>query len=219
MEPLVSMGGTFDPVHFGHLRVADAVRRALALDTLSMLPAADPPHRAAPGASAADRLAMVELGCAAFPGLVVDTSELERGGASYTFDTLAAQRARWPGRALAWLTGADAFLGLPTWHRAGEILSLAHIVVAARPGVDLAHGLDGVLARWWKAQGTRDTAALRARPAGSIIALSTPEWPVSATAVREAIPRLPATRGELLGLLPAEVLDYIESRHLYGAPR
>ncbi len=131
--PVALLGGTFDPVHYGHLRFADAIRRALGLDDVRLVPASDPPHRAGPQASAADRVAMLELAVAEFPGLVVDEREIARAGKSYTVLTLEELRREDPQRPVLLLLGADAFLGLPTWHRWREIFGLAHLVVVAAP--------------------------------------------------------------------------------------
>src|SRR5215471_14021932 len=134
--PLVILGGTFDPVHYGHLRVAEEIRKRLAVE-VSLVPAKDPPHRGPPGASAADRLQMLALGREEFPELGIDPRELERPGKSYTVLTLEELRAASAARPLALLVGADAFLGLPSWHRWRALFDLAHIVVATRPGAAL----------------------------------------------------------------------------------
>lgn len=133
-------GGTFDPVHAGHLAVASAARAALGAN-VAFLPAADPPHRAAPGASAEQRAHMIELAIAGQPGFAVDRRELHRAGPSWTVDTLREVRGELgPDAPLAWLVGADAFRGLPDWHQWRALFDLAHFVVAVRPG----HGLDAL---------------------------------------------------------------------------
>jgi nicotinate-nucleotide adenylyltransferase len=110
-------GGTFDPIHCGHLELARELRETLALSAIRFVPAGDPPHRSAPATSAAHRLAMVELAIAGYPGLEVDAREIAREGRSYTVTTLEELRDEDRGRTLALVLGADAFLGLPTWHR------------------------------------------------------------------------------------------------------
>ena len=110
-------GGTFDPVHCGHLELAREVRAALDLAAVRFIPAGDPPHRAAPVAPAIHRLAMVELAIADHPGLEVDTREIARRGRSYTVETLEELRSEEPSRRLALIVGADAFLGFPSWRR------------------------------------------------------------------------------------------------------
>src|SRR5664279_5297098 len=128
-EPVAILGGTFDPVHYGHLRFADDVRRALHLAEVRLVPAADPPHRRGPAATADHRAAMLTLAAAEFPGLVVDERELRRPGKSYTVPTLEELRREFPGRPVWLLLGADAFRDLPTWHRWQELFDLAHVIV------------------------------------------------------------------------------------------
>ena len=132
--PLALLGGTFDPVHYGHLRLADDVRTGLALSEIRLVPAGHPPHRGKPHASATDRLAMLDLACREFPALTIDPREIRRGGKSYTVLTLGELRSENPHRPLAWIVGADALAGLPQWHRWREIFDLAHLIVAKRPG-------------------------------------------------------------------------------------
>jgi nicotinate-nucleotide adenylyltransferase len=216
LPPLVLFGGTFDPVHYGHLRVAAELAIALDVAEVRLVPAADPPHRPAPGASAADRVAMIELAIAGCDGVGIDLCEVERGGKSYTVDTLRVLRQAAPSRALAWVVGADAFLGLTSWHRYRELPELAHLVVVQRPGLDLAAELRGELASWWNARATEDRRALQRAPAGAIVAVATTPHAISATAIRAALARVPLDRAALEGLLPRAVLSYIESHHLYG---
>jgi nicotinate-nucleotide adenylyltransferase len=210
------LGGTFDPIHYGHLHVAADVRAALHVAEVTMVPAADPPHRPPPGARAADRLAMLALAVAEFPGLAIDDREMARGGRSYTVDTLAELRREWPARPLAWIVGADAFLGLPTWHRHRDVLALAHLVVVARPGLDLAARMGADLAALWSAHATDDRAALARAPAGAIVRVATSPHAIAATAIRAMLARVPLDRVALARLLPPAVLAYIESHHLYG---
>ena len=213
--PLVILGGTFDPVHYGHLRVADEVRVTLAPAEVRLVPAKDPPHRGTPSASAADRLRMLELALPEFPELRVDARELERAGKSYTVLTLTELRAAFPARPLVLLTGADTFLGLPSWHRWRELFELAHVAVATRPGATLEAGsMHPQLRQTWEQRRTDDLAALRTRPAGSIVRLDVVPQPISATAIRAALAR--GTVEAVRGLLPAAVLAYIENHRLYG---
>jgi nicotinate-nucleotide adenylyltransferase len=216
--PLAILGGTFDPVHYGHLGLADDVRRALALPEVRLVPAADPPHRLPPVASARDRVAMLELAVREFPGLVVDTREIVRGGKSYTVDTLAGLRAELPHTPLALLLGADAFRGLPAWHRWQEIFALAHLVVVPRPGVAVDADLPAPLAREWHARRIADPQGLRQRIAGSIYVQPVTERPISSTAIRSALARGGGSPVEIAGLLPAAVSAYIQSNGLYRHP-
>lgn len=216
-SPLVLLGGTFDPVHYGHLRIAAELAVALDVAEVRLVPAADPPHRPPPGAAAADRVAMIELAIAGCAGVGIDLCEIRRGGKSYTVDTLQALRVAWPLRPLAWVVGADAFLGMTTWHRYRELPGLAHLVVVARPGLDLAASLHGELAAWWNTRATADRGALVRAPAGAIISVATSPNDISATAIRAALARTPVDGEALARLLPRAVLSYIESHHLYGA--
>ena len=134
MQPIGIFGGTFDPIHFGHLRPAFELSQALKLAEVRFLPAGNPPHRQATLASAEVRLAMVKAAVAGEKRFVVDDREVRRVGASYSVDTLTELRAEFPDRSLCLMLGMDAFLGLPNWHRWRDILDLAHVVVWRRPG-------------------------------------------------------------------------------------
>ena len=129
--PLLVFGGTFDPVHLGHLGAVSALRDALQVETVIWLPAGEPPHRPAPGASAAHRLAMLQLALAEQADCVIDTRELERSGPSYTVLSLEELRAEYPDQPLCLALGLDAALGLTKWHRWRDVLALAGIAVAA----------------------------------------------------------------------------------------
>jgi nicotinate-nucleotide adenylyltransferase len=214
--PLALLGGTFDPVHYGHLRLADDVQRALVLREVRLVPAGDPPHRGAPHASAADRAAMLELARVEFPNLAIDRREIDRGGKSYTVLTLEELRREDPARPLAWIVGTDALAGLPTWHRWRELFDLAHLIVVARPGV--APALPPVLVPEWNARLTSDPATLRERTSGAILRQTITPQPISATAIRAALARGPQGIAEMRGLLPESVLAYIQRNGLYRAP-
>jgi nicotinate-nucleotide adenylyltransferase len=214
LNPVAILGGTFDPVHYGHLRLAAEVRDALRLPEVRLVPSADPPHRSPTRASAADRVAMLELAMREFTGLSVDLREIERGGKSYTVDTLAGLRAEMPERPIALLVGADAFRGFPSWHRWKELFTLAHVVVVPRPGVPLAEDLPAALEPEWRARLAADRQALRERLAGTIFVQPVSAQPISSSDIRAALAR-GARSVEIAGLLPAAVLAYIESKHLY----
>jgi len=218
MSPWVMYGGTFDPVHHGHLAIARAARDALDC-IVHLVPAADPPHRPPPGANAADRSAMLALALADQPGLRLDRRELERHARdpearSYSIDTLRELRGELgEARPIVLLLGADSFLGLPTWKQWRDLLALAHLAVAPRPGCALDAGLppelEAAVAGHWA-----DTAAqLMASPAGRLLVLRQPLQPESATALRRRI----ADGRPWRQLLPAAVADYIVRHGLYGA--
>jgi nicotinate-nucleotide adenylyltransferase len=203
-------GGTFDPVHAGHLAVARAARDALQAE-VAFLPSADPPHRPAPGASAEQRAHLLALAIAGEPGFGLDLRELQRPGPSYTVDTLREWRAeRGPEARLAWLIGADAFRGLADWHRWRDLFGLAHFVVAVRPGHDLA---DLPLALATACQGRwRPAPALADAPAGGLCRLSLPPHPASATELRRRL-RAGEPHG---GWLAPAVAAHIAREGLYG---
>ena len=213
--PLAILGGTFDPVHYGHLHLADDVRKALAPCEVRLVPAADPPHRAPPHASARDRIAMLELGVREFPGLVVDTREIARGGKSYTVDTLTDLRAELPQTPLLLVLGADQFRSLLGWHRWQTLFDLAHLVVVPRPGVAVDADLPAPLAHEWNTRRVGDPQGLRSHTGGSIYLQPVTPHAVSSTAIRAALARGDRKSVEIAGLLPPAVLAYIESNGLY----
>jgi nicotinate-nucleotide adenylyltransferase len=213
------LGGTFDPIHYGHLRFASAVRSALGLALVDVIPAGVPPHRAAPLASPEDRLAMTQLGCAEFPGLKPDDREVRRVGPSYTIVTLQELHNEDRNRPLALLLGTDALQGLAGWHRWEQLFTLAHLVVVERPGTsfDIAT-LPPPLREQWERRLTTDPSRLSRQLAGSVVRIPVAPQPISATAIRAALARGAAGRTEVEGLLPAAVLAYIEHNQLYRPP-
>jgi nicotinate-nucleotide adenylyltransferase len=212
------LGGTFDPIHVGHLGLARELRTALGLPAVRLVPACIPPHREAPVASPAHRLAMVELAIAGIPGLEVDRREIDRPGPSYTVPTLESLRAEDRARPLALIVGADAFLGLPLWHRWQELFDLAHIVVVGRPGVALDVATAPALVPEWERRQASGPAALTAAPAGAIVVQPVTARDVSATAIRRELARGAAGLAAVHGLLPPPVLAYIERNQLYRSP-
>jgi len=206
------MGGTFDPVHNAHLALARAARDRLPLAEVRWIPAGQPPHRAAPRAIADHRLAMVRAAIAGEPGCVVDAGEVARTEPSYTVHTLLRLRAELdPATPLVLLMGADAFLGLPGWHRWREIFDLAHLAIATRP----AYPLDAVAPPLADILSHRRTASADfGAPAGSIVTFELVAGTVSATEARALI-AAGAPDAQLLELLPAPVLEYIRRHRLY----
>ena len=132
--PIGIFGGAFDPVHFGHLRTGFELLSTLHLERLHWVPTGEPRHRDSAIADAALRVQMLQAAVAGESRFVVDARELQRQGPSYSLDTLLEFRAEWPRSPLCLILGMDAFLGLPLWHRWQELTSLAHLVVAHRPG-------------------------------------------------------------------------------------
>lgn len=213
---LAILGGTFDPIHYGHLRLAAEVKAALSLAEVRLIPAGTPPHRVAPVASAAHRLAMTELGCTEFAGLAADGREVDREGPSYTVQTLEALHAEQPALPLALLIGADSFAGLTQWWRWERLFTLAHFVVVERPdATPTTLAMPPGLEVHWQRRLTTDPARLERTLAGSILRVQVTPQPIAATEIRAALARGPAGRAEIRGLLPASVLDYIDRNQLY----
>ena len=213
---LAVLGGTFDPVHYGHLRLGADVQKALRLAEVRLIPAGSPPHRAPPVASGVHRMAMAELGCAEFPGLRADAREVERAGPSYTVTTLESLHGEQPGRPLALLIGADAFAGLEQWWRWERLFSLAHFIVVERPGSAFTpQALPATLKTHWERRLTTDPMRLERTLSGAILRVPVTPQPISASAIRAALARGAAGVTEVRGLLPAAVLAYIDRNQLY----
>lgn len=208
-KPLGILGGTFDPIHYGHLRPAQEVLRALDLSEIRIIPAANPPHRRAPLATAEQRLRMAELAVAEFPGLRVDDRELRRGGPSYTVLTLESLRRELGAQPLCLLLGVDAFEGIETWHQWQRLPELAHFVVMTRPGWPPPAA--DVLPSWARGRLARVPDDLAQAGAGKIYFQAVTPQDISATRIREAI-----ARGEPVdGLLPPAVLEYLRANRIY----
>lgn len=208
MQPVGILGGTFDPIHYGHLRPAQAAQRALALGEVRLIPAAVPPHRRAPVASAAQRLHMAQLAVQDFPGFGVDDREVRRGGPSYTVPTMESLRAELSQCSLCLLIGADAFRDIETWHQWTRLLELAHLVVMQRPGWAFPEPLPA----WAIPRLSRDPRELISQTAGRIYFQATAPQDISATRLRAAI-----AHGESVdGYLPPVVWDYIRQNRIYN---
>lgn len=220
-SPLALFGGTFDPVHFGHLRVARDTAAALRLPEVRLIPAQQNVLRDRPGASAADRLAMLQLAVSDArdaPGLSVDDCELRRTTPSYTIATLEHFRATYPLRPLVWLIGVDAFLRIQSWHRAKELFDFAHFVVLNRPGFATANVFSAAMSDVWQGRLANSRAQLRETLAGSIYLHTVAPQAVSSTEIRALLQRNPNDQA-LAALLPGPVLAYIRAHRLYAAPR
>ena len=209
----VLYGGTFDPVHNGHLAIARAARDALDCD-IHMMPAADPPHRAPPGANAGDREAMLALAIDGEARLLLDRRELERGGFSWSIDTVRELRGQLGTESpIALLVGADGFIGLPTWKAWHALLDAVHFVVAERPGNPLDDALPTELADAMTGRWTDSVDELGQCPSGRVLRLRQPLQAHSATDLRRRI----ASGLPWRHLLPPRVADYIVANGLYGA--
>lgn len=203
-------GGTFDPIHTGHLDVAFAARRALGLDRVEVMPARWPPHRSRPAASAAHRFAMAALAVQEHAGLVVSDFEMEADGPSYTSATLDRLASRGIDLTkLFFITGADAFRDIASWKDYPSILDRTHFVVVSRPGCaapTLPHLLPDLAGRM-----IETPCEIPARP--GIFLVDAPTAPVSSTSVRDRLAR----RESIDGLVPPAVKTYIETQDLYHA--
>ena len=213
--PVGIFGGTFDPIHHGHLRLAEELAESAKLAEVRFLPSGTPPHRSKPGAEAQDRLEMVRLATADNARFSVDDRETKRAGPGYTFDTLTELRQELgERRPLALLVGADAFLELATWHRWRALFDLAHIVVAYRPGFPIDSWqarMPEPLAHEYAARSMQQPLAVHLAPAGGIAAVSMTGLDISATFVRTTL----KAGGSARYLLPDSFLDYIGSRGLF----
>lgn len=209
MGPVAVLGGTFDPVHIGHLRVAWEAAEALDAQ-VRLIPANVPPHRPRPVADAQQRLGMLEAALAGQRRLVIDTRELRRSGPSYTVDTLAELRGELgPERSLILLLGADAFAGLESWHRWRELLTLAHIAVLTRPGPRPA--VPDALAVEIAMRRTESATQLGRSPAGCVFELTVTALEISASQVRSLL----AAGREPRWLVPGSLLDQPQLLEVY----
>lgn len=203
-------GGTFNPVHYGHLRSALELVERLQLDQLRLMPSAQPPHRDTPQCSAVHRAAMVELAVTGEPRLLCDVRELQRSGKSYTIDSLIELRGELGAQSvLCMVMGCDAVQEITKWHRWQELLDWAHIVVITRPGWELPR--TGVVAQWLQEYRLGDSGALRQRPAGGIVIEELRPLAISSTEIRELL----AAGRSARYLMPPSVLDYIKMHQLY----
>ncbi|HBA66297.1 MAG TPA: nicotinic acid mononucleotide adenylyltransferase [Methylococcaceae bacterium] len=199
-------GGTFDPIHFGHLRTALEVKEIFALDEIRLIPCFIPPHRDSPSAPASMRLRMLELALEDRTNMTVDTREIDRGGPSYMVETLMSLRAEIGERPLLLFIGADAFTCLTAWYQWQRLFEFAHVVVMTRPGFN-AQVVDGFLTR----RLTENRQALKEHSAGHLFFQSVTRLEISATAIRQII----AKHRDPGFLLPESVIQYIRQHKLY----
>lgn len=209
MHPIGLLGGTFDPIHRGHIELAREAYEQLGLEHVRFIPVHIPPHRHTPVASAEHRRAMVELVINNIDFLKLDDRELNCDEVSYSVNTLKSLRGEEPERPLCLLMGADAFQTIDSWYRWQEIPELAHIVIAQRPGITtaLSAGINDTIQNRTAA----DVAELAAKPAGMFYFMDFPPVDISATAIRRAL----AVKGPTDNWLHATTLDYIQDNDLY----
>lgn len=208
MNLVCVFGGTFDPIHYGHLRPVAQVAERVGCTSVHFVPAARPPHREPPLASAEHRLAMLRLALAGLPTFIADDRELRRDGPSYTFDTLQTFRfelgAEHP---LGLIVGLDAFLGMTSWHRWRRIPDQAHLIVMQRPGWLVASAGDV----WWRESECDSAAELAERPAGNVYFVPVDPVEISATSIRAHLRDGEDIRRET----PPAVAQYIQQHGLY----
>ncbi|HPF25976.1 MAG TPA: nicotinate-nucleotide adenylyltransferase [Steroidobacteraceae bacterium] len=210
MRPLGIFGGTFDPIHFGHLRTAFELQQTLGLHEVRFLPTGDPPHRNEPLADANLRLAMVRAAVADQPGFTVDDREVRRAGVSYSVDTMTELRAEFPDHSICLLLGMDAFLGLPSWHRWQDLFALAHLVVAHRPGWKAP--TKGPLGELMVDRGTGSVQELHRAPSGKLYIQAVTQLEISSTDLRQII----ETERDPRYLVPDAVREIIRDSRCYA---
>ncbi len=215
-SPIGILGGTFDPIHHGHLRIAQEALEQCNLAQVRFIPCGTPPHRAAPRTSAKQRLEMVLLALHGHPDFVVDAREVARTDPCYTVDTLTALRAEFgPQKPLCLILGGDAFLQLHTWHEWKRLFALAHIVVLQRAGgLPLGNAMnnaDAMLKAEYRARLAPGAGVLHEAPSGAIFVADMPALEISATDIR----RRCAERKSIRYLLPDAVTHFIHTHQLY----
>ncbi|HEY0267982.1 MAG TPA: nicotinate-nucleotide adenylyltransferase [Methyloradius sp.] len=206
------MGGTFDPIHFGHLRMAQEVSDRLELSRIHFIPSATPPHKTQTSVSAEHRAAMVNLAIIDNAKFKLDLRELQRDGPSYSIDTLDSLRTELGNDvSICLLLGSDAFVGLNTWHRWNELLNYCHIVLVQRPHTKIQDALPSELQTLLQNHYTEHVADLSLVSAGHITMQAITALDISATAIREEIKHGRSLRY----LMPESVISYIQANQLY----
>lgn len=207
------LGGTFDPIHLGHLRTARDILEHLGLEQVRFIPCGIPPHRPHPRATAAQRLAMVRAAIATEPGFVADDREIRREGPSYMIDTLASLRAELgQTQSMGLILGLDAFQSLEAWHRWQELIELAHLIVMTRPGYSDKDITSPALQKLLQEHRTADREDCNKFVAGRVIFCNVVELDISSTLIREKI----KAKQDVSTLLPDSVLELIEQQHIYA---
>lgn len=215
VSPVAVLGGTFDPVHWGHIRPAIELLQALGLSEVRMVPVSVPPHRPQPRAEPALRCRLLRLAVENVPGLVVDDRELRRSGASYTVDTLASLRRELGSqRPLCFIMGSDAFRDLTQWHRWRALADLAHLVVTTRGG-DAGGVLSGTLAEWLAPRRATSPLQLRRTAAGRVWFQPVSQLEISATHLRRSLAQGRSGRG----LVPDALWPTLSRCGGYGYPQ
>ncbi len=207
--PIGLLGGTFNPIHHGHLRLALELYEQLELAKVLLIPSAQPPHRAPPSVNSQRRLEMVQAAITGVKGLSVDGRELQRQGPSYMVDTLDSLREDYPHNPLCLILGMDAFMGLPLWHQWERLISLSHFLVVRRPNSVLPK--EHAMYHFLKTHQATHFDHLKKQSAGAIWMVEIPAIAISATQIRGLI----AAGKNPRYLLPQAVLDIINADQLY----
>lgn len=209
LQTIGIFGGTFDPIHLGHLRAALEVKETLNLDTLRIVPSLHPPHRTAPIASATHRLKMASLAISGSE-LTLDDQEMHRMGPSYSIDTLMALRRQYPQASLCMVVGLDAFLSLPSWYQWEKLIQLANIVVICRAGFQIPP--TGMIGDLLEIHSLKPNEKITEFQNGKIMTQPITTLDISASHIRSMITQNKSPRF----LLPEKVLEYIQDQELYG---
>ena len=211
LQPFVFMGGTFDPVHNGHLRTALEIKQWLGVDHVCLIPSKMPVHRDEPGCTSEQRLEMVRLAVEGEPALSADAREILSDKPSYSLLTLESLREEFgPKRPICMLLGMDAFLSLPSWYEWQRFSELCHIIVVTRPGYNFE--AQGEIGNFIKQFGTQTPESVWSQPAGSVLIHEQTPLGISATQIRKLVMQGHSPRY----LLPETVWNYIRKQHHYG---
>jgi nicotinate-nucleotide adenylyltransferase len=181
-------GGTFDPVHYGHIKPALSVKQALNLSSLRFIPNRNPPHRADPWLNVQQRLQLLQVALQDYPDIFIDERELERDGPSYMIDTLGSLKQDFPGETLCLIIGMDAFFGITSWYQWQSIFDLCHLVVTQRPGFEqdsIEERFDSSEYSFLAVRMTADVNALSTQESGKILLQSVPQLDISSTQIRD----------------------------------
>lgn len=208
MPKLIGLfGGTFDPIHYGHLRTALDVMQATGLAEVRFIPNRLPPHRGSPLLNDQLRAELVQLAISDTPGFVLDQRELQRDGPSYMVDTLESLRQDFPASSLCLIMGMDAFTGLPRWHRWQDIFALCHLIVISRPGAEMP---DFAVQSEIAERVSDDPKCLQQRPVGQILLQSVTQLDISASLIRQHL----SNRQSIQFLLPETVREKLEQAYV-----
>jgi nicotinate-nucleotide adenylyltransferase len=206
------LGGTFNPIHNGHLHLAEQLQAKLNFESIRFMPAAMPALKDAPSVTAAQRAEMVDIAISEYPDFTLDTRELSRSGTSYTIDTLTLLREELGKKvSLCWLMGSDAFAHLNAWHRWQELLNYTHLVVVRRPHSNDLSDLNADIQMLRNQHETKSIEALRQQPCGKILVQEIAALDISSSEVREQI----ANKQDVSKYIPQGVLNYIQTHGLY----